>query len=303
MDKLEGFPHVYYVSLKSRKIRQRYMESQLKPLGIPYTGVIMEEGLPDFIRQKVLDIPSDRTCKRGISYNTYILDTIKEWYETTNEEYMIIMEDDFDLSLIPKWHFTWKEFIKRLPYDWDCIQLGFECPDIVRFYLHPTQGNYSLGPTLINRGYAEKLLDIFLKDGKYYYNLDLANALYIERMSSGVLNGKEGNLLGLAGCPDYWLAQAGNAYSIPLIPSCPYFVGETHLGRQGEWFPMMSFIFCYEAYHEWWENDRDNFSLDEFFTFGKDSDILMERNIERWDNKYFQDKILTLRREFLKRYE
>ena len=46
---------------------------------------------------------------------------------------------------------------------------------------------------------------------------------------------------------------------------------------------------CYEAYHEWWSNDRDKFTLDEFFTYGKDNDILMQRDISRWDDKYFYD--------------
>lgn len=303
MDVLKGFPHVFFTNLESRTIRKKYMENQLIKWKIPYTPVVMEEGLPQFVLDKVLDIPHDETCKRGISYNTYILETMREWYQSTNDPYMIIMEDDFDLSLISKWHFTWEEFIARLPYDWDCIQLGFECPDILRFYLHPTQPNYSLGPTLVNRHHVEKLLDIFTKNGKYDYDLPLANHLYMERMSSGVLDGVEGNLLGLAGCPDYWLAQAGNSYSIPLIPSCPYFVGETHLGRQGEWFPMLSFIFCYEAYHEWWNNDKHNFTLDEFFTFGKDNDILMERNMTRWDNKYFTELTLNKRKLFLKDYE
>lgn len=66
---------------------------------------------------------------------------------------------------------------------------------------------------------------------------------------------------------------------------------------------MLSFIFCYEAYHEWWNNDKHNFTLDEFFTFGKDNDILMERNMSRWDNKYFTELTLNKRKLFLKNYE
>ena len=30
-------------------------------------------------------------------------------------------------------------------------------------------------------------------------------------------------------------------------------------------------------------------SLDDFFSYNKDNDVLMERDISRWDDKYFYD--------------
>ena len=61
-----------------------------------------------------------------------MFDFFEEWL-TTGEDYLLFMEDDYDLSLMNKWHFTWDEFMSRVPYDWDSIQLGFESPDIIPF--------------------------------------------------------------------------------------------------------------------------------------------------------------------------
>jgi hypothetical protein len=36
------------------------------------------------------------------------IEMIKNWLETTNDEYMIMMEDDYDLSLIEYWNFDWE---------------------------------------------------------------------------------------------------------------------------------------------------------------------------------------------------
>ena len=36
-----------------------------------------------------------------------------------------------------------------------------------------------------------------------------------------------------------------------------------------------------------WAPEKDKFTLDDFFTYSKKSDVLMERNISKWDDKYF----------------
>ena len=34
------------------------------------------------------------------------------------------MEDDIDLDIVRCWNFTWSNFIAKMPYDWDVIQLS-----------------------------------------------------------------------------------------------------------------------------------------------------------------------------------
>jgi hypothetical protein len=56
----------------------------------------------------------------------------------------------------------------------------------------------------------------------------------------------------------------------------------------------------YDCCHDWWKYDRDNFTLDEFFSYGKSNDILMQRRIEYCDAKYFVEKAIKSRNKFLK---
>ena len=182
--------------------------------------------------------------------------------------------------------------------DRDSIQLGFESPDVVPFYLHPTRPEYSLGATLMSRHYAEKLLDLHYINGKYKFDYTIANSVYMNR-DSGIHDGMSYDQT--SGSPDYFIAQSGNCYSIPMIPIVPYFSGVSdHGGKSdGSWQPRPSFLKCYKAYVEWWTQDRDNFTIDEFFTYGKDTDILMQRDISQWSDKYFLDKAEQERRDFL----
>lgn len=294
---MKNFPHVYYFTLSNRRYRQIYMENQFENFGIKYSKIAMGGDNDKNILKKLKKGHSDGASLRCLAYNCYLLETLKKWYFESKEEHIIIMEDDYDLQFIDLWHFSWEELIDRLPYDWDCLQMGFECPDKVRFYLHPIQPNYSLGPSLLKREYVEKLLDIFCDGEKYTFKGTVANSIYLNR-DSGIGDNKF--FVDLGGTPDYFICQNGKTYSLPLIPCNPLFEGSTH---KGEWYPMMTFIFCYEAYLEWWKNDKDNFSLDEFFSYGKSNDILMERDITRWEPKYFEEKYKILRQTFLLDYE
>ena len=78
------------------------------------------------------------------------VEMIKNWLDTTNEEYLILMEDDYDLSLIEYWNFDWEYLMNHIPENWDCIQLGFENNVAIPFFLHPTHDSYGFG-TLLNK--------------------------------------------------------------------------------------------------------------------------------------------------------
>ena len=292
MNKLKSFPHVFYFTLDCRTKRHNYMENQFKFYGIDFTKISMPFGFPEYLNKNILNVHSKLASKRCLAYNYFLIETMRTWYFKTSDEYFVIMEDDYDLSFIKYWHFDWDYLISRLPYDWDCIQLGHECSSIVKFYLHPIESNYSLGPALIKREYVEKFLDLFYVGGKYKFTGTIANSIYINRESKIGEVGDSRFFIDIAGSADYFLCQSGNTYTIPLIPCNPFLKGVSHLDQ---WYPIESFICCYEAYKEWWNNDKNNFTLDEFFTFGKSNDNLMERDISRWDYKYFHEKAMLNR--------
>jgi len=292
MDKLRNFPHVYYFNVNHYIERKKYMESQFQSMGWDYTRVSMQKpkdnNLFEWYWNNLIGTYSKNTSHYINLYSAEIFKFLSQWIQESNDDYLIIMEDDYDVSLAKYWHFEWEDLLERLPYDWDCIQLGFETSSIISFYLHPTKSEYSLGPSLLNREYVKKLLSLHYPNSKFKFDYTIANAIYIDR-DSGIHDGL--TYSGTSGSPDYFISQSGCSYSLPLIPINPYFTGISHSGafKKYSWHPKLSFVKCYEAYYDWWINDRDNFTLDEFFTYGKSNDCLMERDISRWEDKYFYD--------------
>ena len=88
------------------------------------------------------------------------------------------MEDDYDMRLIDYWTFDWHTIIDRLPYDWDCLLMGFENPDGIRFHLHPIEPAHDFGPVLLKRSFVEKILDLHCVGDKYKLVNTVANAAW-----------------------------------------------------------------------------------------------------------------------------
>ena len=298
-------PRVYYTNPCHKVDRKLYMETQFKHFGIEFTRINMPgpETYYDNYEHRMTGTYSSKSSHWINFASSLIVEFLSEWYTTTNEPYLLLMEDDYDLSLIPKWKFGWNEFLYHLPYDWDCIQLGFECPNVIPFYLHPIKSNYSLGTTLMNREFVSKVLDLHYPNNKFKFDYSLANYEFINR-ESGIHDGKTYD--DTSGGPDHFLNHTCRCYSIPMIPINPYLSGISHDGITAEgiyqnttWKPKLSFVKCYEAYHEWWNNDRDDYTLEDIFTYNKKNDNLMQRDISRWDDKYFYEKAMRCREDFL----
>ena len=306
-DKLRHLPHILYTNVKSQTNRKHWMEYHFRIYGMAFTR-IEQPPIKDMPKDFHKQLVGDYSEKSSIIINWYssqILDLLRKWLDDTkgtDEPYIILMEDDYDVRISDYWNFSWDYMMEQLPYGWDCIQLGFESPDVVPFYLHPTKPEYSLGATLMSRHYAEKLLDLHYINGKYKFDNVIANSVYMNR-ESGIHDGM--NYDQTSGSPDYFIAQSGNCYSLPMIPIVPYFSGVSDHGGSGDdnaWQARPSFLKCYKAYWEWWTQDRDNFTADEFFSYGKDNDNLMERDISQWSDKYFLEQAHSQRKEFLTRF-
>jgi hypothetical protein len=184
---------------------------------------------------------------------------IKNWLETTNDDYMIMMEDDYDLSLIEYWHFDWDYLMNRIPYDWDCIQLGFESLKLFPFFLHPKMRHTYFGPCMINRDYAKKLVKLHCVEDKFKLNIRFNDV-------------KSKKVYGMV---DGFILEDGKTYSIPLITNNPDFGSDYSLDHTPrEWFKQ-----CKDLYYLWWKTERDNFTLEDFFTYGKPYDYMMVKKL------------------------
>jgi hypothetical protein len=281
-DKLKGIPKVYYFNLDSRKDKQEYMESQFDFWEIDYERVSSSTYTPqnynewkdkvilnpdwDFFRDS---FPSDLGKTKHQKYVTDTahvlnqLETIKNWLESTSEKYMIIMEDDYNLSMIEYMHFDWTYLMNNIPYDWDVIQFEVTNGIGIPCFLHPTMDKSWTGPLLINRGYAEKLIRIhYTDDGKVNFYQKVSSNKWTHQADS----------LGLV--PDYVISKNGKGYSIPLIYMEPKLGSyESNIVRAD--FP--EFLqHIKELYHKWWKVLRDDYTLEDFFSHGKDNDLILK---------------------------
>ena len=290
-NKLEGIPHVYYVNLDERIDRKNYMEDQFKKWGIEkYTRISASKFLVSekHLWKDLIIGDTSNSYSYAVAHALTHFDFFKEWLNETDDPYLILMEDDYDLGLIEYWHFDWSYLMERIPYDWDCIQLGFETGSVIPFYLHPVNPEYSLGPCLMKRDYIEKLVMLHCVGNLYKLDNYIANMYW--KNNKGYQN--------VSGTGDYFLCQNGNSYAIPLLLMNPYFGSF----ENDNWLPRPYYQICWDTCYDWWKYDRDKFTLDEFFTYGKSNDILMQRNISNMNTKYFLDKLNDCREKFLVEY-
>jgi hypothetical protein len=271
-NKLEGLPHVYYFNLDNRLDRRGYMESQFHQWGIKnFTRVSGTKYLAskwsEWMELVVGNIYMHGKMPAVTANAMTHIDFFRWWLEHTNDNQLIIMEDDCDLDLIEYWHFDWNYLMKHIPYDWDCIQLGYESQIQINFFLSPKQSTRSyFGPCLLNRRYVQKLVDLHYKDGKFIFDHQVNNyQLLIEGGSTTV---------------DYFIGENGRTYCIPLLTV------NNDLGSYED--NVAHYIECHvksrKIYYDWWQTERDNFSIEDFFVYGKPYDHLMIKYVNSDDN-------------------
>lgn len=269
MNKLESIPHLYYFNLDARTERQEYMESQFDRWEINnFTRISSNRFLASEVdewQHLVLDQRNIILPPTAVATSINHILFFKEWLESTNDEHLLIMEDDYDLNLIEYWNFDWNYMMNRIPRNWDCIQLGYENRKYLNFFLHPILVGSGFGPCVLRRHYVEKLVKTHYFDGKFFL---YTNDNDVQRRE-------------LWGMLDCFVTQDGVTYSLPLITNNPELESdydESHLVRP--WH-----IECRDLYYWWWTEMHHKFSLDDFFTYSKPNDWKMRRDLDFLNQK------------------
>jgi hypothetical protein len=262
-NKLKGLPAIYYTNLDHRTDRREYMETQFDYWNIQNYYRISSSKYLSTEDDKWGHLVLDESLQMGaaaVANSITHLEMIKSWLETSNEDYMIMMEDDYDLSLIKYWNFDWEYLMNNIPHNWDCIQLGFENEVFIPFFLHPVHHNHGFGPCLINRDYAKKLIKLHCINDKFRLNI----------LTNDVRHKKT------YGIVDSFILEGGKTYSIPLITNNPDLGSDYALdGLSRPWFSE-----CRDLYYNWWKNEHYNFPLEDFFNYGKLNDRDMIRRLK-----------------------
>ena len=291
--KLRHLPKVYYLNLDNRTDRAKYMEDQFEEYGIKnYERISASKFLAsEFDDWKGQVFNAHRRVYKDVLQHRVELGTAcsyidfwKTWLKDTDEEYLIMMEDDYDLSYVNYWHFDWTFLMNKIPYDWDCILLGFENFQEIPCYLHPIHPYHDMGPALMHRRYIEKLVDIHITEGKYNFHRDNRNFMWSAKKDWNVSfmhpeTNKHVIASGVArptpSTADYFFGHCGNTYCLPLISVNPdlgsYETDKLRDDRE-------DLTFTRRAYDLWWKRLRDNYSVESFFTYGKPYDFRITRD-------------------------
>ena len=166
--KFKGLPHIYCINLDDKKDRWESMESQLKYWEIEnYTRISAYDGREDDLGSILKGRYPDNMNSGEVGCVTSHLKALKEFLNS-GEQCALIMEDDCDINTASYWPFSWKDFFCKIPYDYDVVPLAIINPAQVNVKLHRRFVNdFSTACYLINRRYAQKLLDLHTRGDKY----------------------------------------------------------------------------------------------------------------------------------------
>lgn len=249
-DKLEGLPPIYYFNLDHRVDRREYIENQFLEYGIKnyyrvgssrYSVDNYEEWKPKVIIDKL---------RTKVWFLATLIDRIHgiiDWYNSNISETCLIVEDDICLDPVKYWGFDWKTFVNKLPCNWECIQLHIIGEKFVKMHMSKwTRNNHSTGCILINRSYAQKLIQL------HYINSQFK--LY---SNYGYTNWPEYHYQSV----DFVLYQIGVTYSIPIFTTNYSFISDglrngkiNHMSKDSDILVL-----------DWWKNKSQNYTLDDIF--------------------------------------
>jgi hypothetical protein len=158
--KLKNFGPLYYINLDGQPERDAAMMSMCNYWELNPTRISAFDGRNSSLNH-ILEGSHDIGISSGeVGCVTSHLKAIKQWYETTDTPYAIFAEDDVSFDTARFWKFTWDEFVEKLPYDWDVVQLAIINPGVVYASMHARWVNdFSTACFMVTRHHAKKLID------------------------------------------------------------------------------------------------------------------------------------------------
>lgn len=174
--KFDEHPVMNYISLHESSDRQEFMERQFEHYGIQRRRAFLT---PRYEEYRDSCSVSGRFVSSVNHHGTNIafLRCVRRWLDSTDEEYGIFLEDDTSLETSDHWTFTWSEFVRSLPADWDVVQLirlndwsDGRSPELT---CRPRNWDDWGATCMMRRGYAERLLGAYMVSDTEY-NFDIA---------------------------------------------------------------------------------------------------------------------------------
>ena len=168
MNKLDGFGPVYVINLKSRPDRLKYIVNELSDK-VSYFHILEGiDGKKEDLSNFAINIENTNLSDSELACSISHLKAIEYWLNNSNTDFAIIAEDDLSLDTLEFWDFSWNDFLKSIPVEYDILQLAIINNHKVLPFLHKRkQLDYSAACYLIKREYAISLLKKYKISDKY----------------------------------------------------------------------------------------------------------------------------------------
>lgn len=175
MNKLQGFPSVYYLSLEESIARRTHLKEQFGQYGIENIQSVISKRFTecdDVLYGKYVHTLTD--ASKGCC--TSHMKCIKRWLNETEEPIGFFCEDDLSLETVQYWNFTWKEFIEALPLDWDVVQLMWVRDKIEKVeFRNRLPDDWGASAYILKREYAQKLVDTYYSTNEFTFDIPVDN--------------------------------------------------------------------------------------------------------------------------------
>jgi hypothetical protein len=185
-NKLEGIPTVNCISLEESVERRDSLSTQFANFNIKNIKFVLSKRFTDStdnISGRLAHTLNDGTAGCCVSH----IKMIKQWLETTNEEYGFFCEDDLSLETVQYWDKNWKKAIEQLPEDWECVQLLTIRQDNLSLAIRERLWNdWGATTYILKRDYAQKIIDLYYKKDTYFLELPPPND-YIQPLIENLL--------------------------------------------------------------------------------------------------------------------
>ena len=169
VSKLNGMGPIYYINLDGQPERREYMENMYSHWEITdYERISAYDGREDDLSDILTGRYPQNMSSGEIGCTTSHLKLLKHFLETSDAPYCVVMEDDVDINTAKFWSFSWNQFLARVPYDYDVVQLAVICPGTLHVNLHRRFVNdFSTACYMITRHHAEKVVRLHCRGDKY----------------------------------------------------------------------------------------------------------------------------------------
>ena len=114
--KLKGLPHVYWLNLDADVERRKYMEDQFAYWEVEnHTRISGYDGREDDVACHLKGKYPDHMNQQEAGCCMTHLKAINHFYEETDDDYCMIMEDDAVLEIAKLCNFTWQGLLSYAP--------------------------------------------------------------------------------------------------------------------------------------------------------------------------------------------